>query len=122
MAQTQTPSIRTQLQGDVLDITPGSDVWPGDVVLKGSMVCVSTSYIPAGTLGSVNYVGVFKCPKDTSVFADGAAVYWAATGTPVVGTASTGAMTSTSSGNTLAGYAVAAALTGDATVTIRLLG
>lgn len=122
MAQTQTPSIRYQQNSDLLDVTPNADIWPGDVVLKGSLVCVSTEYIPANTRGSVAYAGVFKCPKDTSVFADGAAVYWAATGSPVSGTASSGAMTSTSSGNTLAGYAVAAALTGDAFVTVRLLG
>lgn len=122
MAQTQTPSIRYQQNSDLLDVTPNADIWPGDVVLKGSLVCVSTEYIPASTRGSVAYSGIFKCPKDTSVFADGASVYWAAAGSPIGGTASSGAMTSTSAGNTLAGYAVAAALTGDATVTIRLLG
>lgn len=121
MPQTQTPSYRVSV-GSNLDYTPGSQVYAGDVVVRGTLVCIATEDIAASTLGSVAYQGVFKCPKDTSVFADGAAVYWAAAGSPIGGTASSGAMTSTSAGNTLAGYAIGAALTGDATMNVRLLG
>jgi hypothetical protein len=130
MAQTQTPNI-VRKSWHVRDYFPAADVYAGDVVVIGQNVYVSPCDIGysasvglglQGTplQGGIVCQGIIGGNKDTSTFSDGDAVYWNATGNPVVGTAGTGCFTSTASGNKLAGQACAAAATGDQFVDLML--
>ena len=86
----------------------------GAVVVAGTLVGVCLAAIAANVTGSVQICGVFNLPKkagDTP--AQGAAVYWDATN---------GYITTTASGNTLAGKAFVAAASGDANVAVLLNG
>jgi predicted RecA/RadA family phage recombinase len=67
----------------------------GAVVLIGNKVMISKRAISANVKGALHVKGVFRFPKDASVFAAGDAVYWNPTGNPVGGTAGSGAATST---------------------------
>jgi predicted RecA/RadA family phage recombinase len=104
-----------------IDYTPGSAVAEGDVVVQGLLVAVATQPIAASELGSLATSGVFDFVKATGAITAGAAVYWDVDGDPVGGTAGTGALTTTSSGNLLAGKAAIAAASGDATARVLLL-
>jgi predicted RecA/RadA family phage recombinase len=115
----QTPAIRRE-NGDSIPYTPASAVNPGDVVLQGALAGIATDPIPASALGAIDVNGIFRVPKDASVFSVGQKVYWNPAGSPTVGTASTGAATSTALGAVLLGVAVAAQVTGDATVDVKL--
>lgn len=96
--------------GDVIDHTPGSAVAAGDVVVIGTIVGVAPRPIAANALGSVAVSGVFAMPKGAESITAGAAVnYYAASG--IVTAASTGVA---------CGKAVAAAVTGAATVDVLL--
>lgn len=106
--------------GELIDYTPGSAVDAGDVVVLGTLVCVAPRDIAAGALGQLATTGVHRLPKVTGAISAGALVYWAAAGNPVGGTAGSGAATTTATSNTLAGKAVAAAASGDATVDVLL--
>ena len=118
----QTPSYYRQ-QGDQIDYNAGNNaVSAGDTVKIGNAILIAKEDIPANTIGALSRIGVFRVPKDTSVFAAFDAVYWQAAGNPTGGTAGTGAYSSTSAGGTLAGRAAAAQLTGDATVDLILNG
>lgn len=98
-----------------IDYTPGSAVAAGDVVVINGIAYFAQLPIAANALGSLVFSGgAWQGNKDTSVFAAGDEVYWIPTGTPVSGTASSGAFSNAfASGAIFAGYAVAAALTGD---------
>ena len=109
-------------EGNSVDYTPTSAVVTGQVVVQNSLVGIPSSPIAANTLGSLAIVGVFDVVKATGAVNAGAAVYWDAAGNPVGGVAGTGAATTTSGGNTFMGKAVLAALSGDATVRVRLEG
>lgn len=119
MAQTQSPASLYQESG-VIDHTPNSAVYTGDVVVVNSIPLVASRDIPANTLGALDTESIYKVPKDASVFSKGDPVYWNATGSPVVGTVSTGAASSSTAGANFMGVAAADALTGDATVTTEL--
>lgn len=103
-------------EGEALDYTPGSALAAGDVVAIGSVgVGIAQTAIAANVKGSVVVDGVVEFPKATGAgtnLALGAKVYWDATNSVV---------TATSSGNTLAGYVVAAAATTDAVVRVKLM-
>lgn len=103
--------------GDALDYTPGSDVIAGQVVLVGSTPMIAKRAISANVKGALHRKGVFKVPKDASVFAAGENVFWNPTGDPVGGTVGSGAATSTPT-NYFMGIVPpdGAALTGDPTV------
>lgn len=116
----QTPSSRWESEAGVIDYTPGSAVTAGDVVVIGSQVCVANQAIAANTAGQVSCHGTFKMPKVTGAISKGDTVFWAASGSPVTGDASSGAITKTASGNTRAGIAVAAALSGDSYAYVKL--
>jgi len=122
MSQSQVPSTFRQ-DGDIVDYTPAAAVYAGDIILLGSMVAVAKRDIAANVKGSLALDDtVTRSPKDASVFSAGDPVYWNPTGNPTGGTAGTGCMTSTEAGNYFAGTAMAAQLTGDATVDVKLLG
>lgn len=100
-------------EGQSLDYTPGSAVASGDVVVLGSIgVGVADHDIPANALGAVVVDGLIEFPKATGAITAFAKVYWDATAKNV---------TTTATNNTLAGYAVAAAASGDATVRVKLM-
>ena len=107
-------------EGNAVDYTPGSAVAAGDVVVQGDLVGVSPRPIAAGALGSLAVRGVFDVAKVTGAIGAGAAVYWDADGNPVGGTAGTGAATTTRTGNTFMGFALASALSADETVRLVL--
>ncbi len=112
MAQTQTPSYRHKA-GSVIPYTPGSDKYPGDVVLVGTVPAVCDSAIASGVLGNVAITGIYAIPKATGAITAGDAIYWDEDGSPVVGTALSGACTGTSTGNNLMGMATLDAASGD---------
>lgn len=97
--------------GEVADIVPGADVAAGDVVVIGVRIAVAATAIKSGATGSASVTGVFTLPKATGALAQGAAVYWDATAKKV---------TATATSNTLAGYAFAAAASGDATIPVKI--
>jgi len=116
----QSPAIRYTSEDDKLDYTPASAVTGGDVTVTNGLVTIAEIDIASGDQGAAVYCGQFRVPKDTSVFAINDPVYWNATGSPVTGTASSGAATSTIGANTLMGFAITAALTGDSEVITQL--
>lgn len=106
---------------DVIDYTPSGAVAAGQVVVVGRLVGVSTRAIGANVLGALTIRGVFRdFVKDASDVAAGDALYWDANGDPVGGTAGSGALTKTSTGNVFAGIALAAAGTTVGTTTVLL--
>jgi predicted RecA/RadA family phage recombinase len=117
MAQTQTPSVRLQDSKASVPYTPAAAVYGGDVVMLGNVPMIATQDIAADALGSLACEGIFKVPKDASVFVAGGPVYWDTDGDPVGGTAGTGAATTNPTDNFLMGQAVAAAAAAATTVT-----
>ena len=100
--------------GDVLDYTPGSNVANGKMVVIGVRVGIALAAIAANTTGPLAVDRVFSYAKlSTDVVAQGALLYY---------DAANDRLTVTASGNTLAGYAAAAAGNGATTVNIRLNG
>lgn len=102
-----------------VDYTPGSAVSAGQVVVIGSLLGFAEVDIEANRLGALAIGGVFDVVKANEEITAGAAVYWDADGNPYGGTAGTGAATTTSSGNTFAGFALATA--GATATTVRLV-
>ncbi len=109
-------------EGRYIDYTPDHDVSAGSVEVLGNLVGVAERAISANTLGALACDGTYDLAKADSVsFALGAPVFWDADGNPKNGTAGTGAIVSTASGNKFAGFAVKAAASGDETVRVLLL-
>jgi predicted RecA/RadA family phage recombinase len=98
--------------GEVLDYTAGANIASGDVVLVGVRVGVALADIANGATGPVQVSGVFELTKlSTDAPVQGALLYWDNTNKR---------LTTTASGNTLAGYAFKGAASGLATVQIKL--
>ncbi len=98
--------------GEVIDYTAGANIASGQVVLMGVRIGVALAAIANGATGSVQVSGVFTIAKlSTDVVSQGAALYWDNTNSR---------LTTTASGNTLAGYATAAAGNGATTVNIKI--
>lgn len=99
--------------GEMIDYTPSSAVAAGAVVVLGTVgVGIAQTAIAANVKGSLVVDGVIEHAKATGAVTAFAKVYYDATNN---------VLTTTSSGNTLAGYAVAAAASADATATIKLM-
>ena len=105
-------------QGEAIDHTPSSDVAAGQVVVQGDFVGVAKQPIAANTPGALAVAGIFDVVKAAVAFTAGVAVFWDADGDPVGGTASTGAATTSASGNKFMGFAAAAA--GETVTTVRV--
>jgi len=61
--------------GETMEITAGSAISSGDVVVVGSLVCVAATDIANGATGTVYTSGVFDLPKvDAAVIAQGEAL------------------------------------------------
>lgn len=84
----------------------------GDIISLTTRVGVAGTSMDVGALGSVVVTGVFSLPKATGAIALGTLVYYNAT---------EGKITTTNT-DIPAGYAVAAAASGDTTVLVKLLG
>jgi predicted RecA/RadA family phage recombinase len=100
--------------------TPGSAVTAGDVEIVGNNAYVAKLDIAASALGTLHKDGDFDFVKATGAFSADDDVYWDTDGDPVGGTAGTGAATSTAAGNYFLGVATDAAVSGGATVRVRL--
>lgn len=103
-------------KGDYLNYTPTFDVATGRVVVIGNLVGIAPRPIAANTEGVVQVEGVVALPKPSAgsgaeTIAAGAVVYFA--------TGASGIATTTATG-VKAGYAVAQAVTGSATVDVKL--
>ena len=101
-------------EGDVIDYVnaSGSTITSGTAVLIGARLGVTLADIANGATGSVQVEGVFTVPKlGTDVVAAGALLYWDNTNKR---------LTTTASGNTLSGFAVAAAGSGVTAVNIKI--
>ncbi len=117
----QTPCTYRQL-GDTIDYEPGSAVLAGTVYVIGTtIVTIVPRDIAADEKGATATRGVFNVPKDNSDVSAGDALYWDADGSPVGGTALSGAFTKTASGNVFSGIALEAAGTsvGDCDMYLR---
>lgn len=98
--------------GSNLTIPAPYAVAAGDVVLAGNIIGVANGAAALAADVDVTTTGVFALPKvGADAFALGATVYW---------DSAAKLTTSTSSGNTAIGTAVAAAGAGGATVKVRL--
>ncbi|MBR9800266.1 DUF2190 family protein [bacterium] len=103
--------------GGEIDHTPDSAVSAGDVVVVGSnLVGIANRAIAASALGALAMEGVFTVVKDSSNVSEGDSLYWDADGDPVGGTAGSGALTKTATGNTYFGPAIEDAGVGVGTV------
>lgn len=101
-------------EGEVITITAGATITSGSGVLVGAMVGVAVKDAVSGDSLAVRLKGVFELPKTSGDnIAVGAAVYWNNTAKEI---------TSTSAGNTAAGYAMAAAGAGVTKISVKLLG
>jgi len=106
--------------GKTMNYTASADISSGDLVVVGVRVGVAAADIANGAVGVLEMEGVFELPKVTGAITQGALVYWDADGTPVGGVSGDGGLTTSTSGNTLAGYAVEAAGETAATVKVKL--
>jgi predicted RecA/RadA family phage recombinase len=115
----QTAAVFVQSDG-CIPYTPGSAVTAGDVIELGGRAYVTVRDIDASTLGTVCSEGIFDVPKASGAVSAGDNVYWDNNGTPNVGTALSGAATTTASGNTQLGRATADAASGATYVRVEL--
>lgn len=102
----QTPCKRARSAGSV-KYTPVAAVIAGQVVVVGSIPMIAPGPIEAGAEGDLEFIDQWDCPKASGAWTQGDAIYWDADGDPVDGTAGSGCMTTTATGNTLAGFAAA---------------
>ncbi|RZJ81099.1 MAG: DUF2190 family protein [Brevundimonas sp.] len=100
--------------GSVLDVTaPSGGVTSGVGVKIGALLGIPVTSNAAGDVVAVHTTGVFDHAKTTGeAWTVGATLYWDDTNKR---------FTTTSSGNTKAGYAVAAALSADTVGRVRLV-
>ena len=101
-------------RGEALDYTNAGSakIEAGDVIVLGTKIGVAGCDIAVGAVGSVHVEGVFRfAKKANTAITIGAAVYWDATNEEI---------TTTSTSNTLAGYAAAAAASADETVLVKI--
>jgi predicted RecA/RadA family phage recombinase len=107
-------------EGEVFNYTvPSGGVTSGDLVLLGALVGVAVNTGVEDDLIAVNVCGVYEVAKAAGAISQGAAVYFDEDNAEVT--------TATSGGSpwaslVLAGYAYEAALSGDATVKVKLVG
>ena len=101
-------------RGDALDYTnsSGSTIEANTIILYGARIGIAGTEIASGDTGGLIVTGVFEMPKaSATAITAGAEVYWDDTNKNI---------TTTSSGNTKAGFAVAAAASADATVLVKI--
>lgn len=98
--------------GEVIDYTAGANIASGQVVLMGARIGVALKAIANGETGPMQVTGVFNIAKlSTDNMAQGALLYWDNTNSR---------LTTTASGNTLAGFAAVAAAASTTSVNIKI--
>lgn len=98
--------------GEVIDYTAGANIASGQVVLMGARIGVALKAIANGETGPMQVTGVFNIAKlSADNMAQGALLYWDNTNSR---------LTTTASGNTLAGFAAAAAGASTTSVNIKI--
>lgn len=98
--------------GHVLTIFAPAAVLAGQVVIAGGIIGIASADAASGAQVDVETVGVWRLPKvGVNDFTIGAVVYW---------DAATKLATTTSSGNTAIGHAVASAASGTAHVAVKI--
>lgn len=98
--------------GEVIDYTAGANIASGQVVLMGARIGVALKAIANGETGPMQVTGVFNIAKlSTDNMAQGALLYWDNTNSR---------LTTTASGNTLAGFAAAGAAASTTSVNIKI--
>ena len=98
--------------GEVIDYTAGANIASGQVVLMGARIGVALKAIANGETGPMQVTGVFNIAKlSTDNMAQGALLYW---------DNANSRLTTTASGNTLAGFAAAAAGASTTSVNIKI--
>lgn len=109
-------------KGDAMTFTntTGAEILSGQVVPLGSRCFIAMGAIPIGATGELATCEVWVLPKATGAIAQGASVFYDADGNPVGGTEGSGAITTTATDNTAAGYAFAPAAESDPTVRVKL--
>ena len=101
-------------RGDVLTVpAPTGGILSGAGVLVGALFGVAATSQGEGDDVEISTVGVYTLPKAAVAVGLGAKLYWDATAKKV---------TTTATDNTLVGVSTAAALSGAATVPVRLNG
>ena len=100
-------------KGDLLDVVaPTGGVVSGQLIAVGALVGVAQTTATAGNVFAFLVTGVVSVPKATGAIAQGDKLYF----DPIAFN-----ITETSTGNILAGHAAAAALAGDAFVSLLLV-
>ena len=98
--------------GEVIDYTAGANIASGQVVLMGARIGVALKAIANGETGPMQVTGVFNIAKlPTDNINQFALLYWDNTNSR---------LTTTASGNTLAGFAAAAAAATTTSVNIKI--
>lgn len=98
--------------GEVIDYTASANIASGQVVLMGARIGVALKAIANGETGPMQVTGVFNIAKlSTDNMAQGALLYWDNTNSR---------LTTTASGNTMAGFAAAAAAASTTSVNIKI--
>jgi predicted RecA/RadA family phage recombinase len=98
--------------GRTVTVTAPADVASGSIVIVGSLFGVAFANAVSGAAVEIGTEGVFELPKTSAqAWAEGAKVYWDGTAKEA---------TTTVSGNTLIGHAVAVAANPSATGKVRL--
>jgi predicted RecA/RadA family phage recombinase len=98
--------------GERMQITAATDVTAGDLVKIGSKIVVAITSALEGAIFVAMNEGVFEVAKEAGAVTQGQALYFKA---------DTKTITTSGTGNTLAGYAFNDAASGDATVEILLV-
>lgn len=99
------------MPGRMLPFVATAALLAGDVVVIGARIGIAAKNAAIGETVELAVDDVFSLPKATGAIAIGALVYWDAAAKKI---------TTTASGNTLAGYAASAAASGDAFVNVKI--
>lgn len=99
--------------GKTIDVVLAAAITSGAAILVGALVGVATTTGGIGDTVAVSLEGVYNLPKAVGAISQGAILYWDDTAKNVTTNAASGA-------NTKIGHAFLAALSGDATVDVKL--
>lgn len=111
---------RRVAEGRYVKYTHNAAVAVGDVLAVNGLLLIAEHAFDANVEGAYAVEGTFDLVKVNGSLSIGSSVYWDEDGNPQGGTAGSGALTSTSAGNTPAGRVVAAAGATDEKVRIKL--
>ena len=115
----QTPAI-FYADGDMIDYTPGSAVIAGQVVLIDTVPCIAPMAVAANVKGQLAVGGIWEVPQKAEICTAGDAIYWDEDGTPVLGTAASGAATETAAAGNCMGKCVEDTTAADSYVKVLL--